>query len=114
MGGLFCVDATAPANQPFAAQVGPSGGVPPPLGTLHGAARLLNMECYTYNFTDLLAFTSPSMEMWLAPGELIQFASVVAQDMLSAHPDLVDKGMCVAVYNAAGTPVSIVPVGMVH
>ena len=72
------------------------------------------MELYTYNFTDLLAFTSPSMEMWLAPGELTQFASVVAQDMLSAHPDLFDKGMCVAVYDAAGTTVSIVPVGMMH
>jgi hypothetical protein len=72
------------------------------------------MERFTYKFTDLFAFSSPSMEMWLAPTELMQFAGIVALDMLGAHPDLIDKGLCVAVYNADGAAVSVVPVGTVH
>jgi hypothetical protein len=34
--------------------------------------------------------------------------------MLAAHPDLIDKGICVAVYNSGGIPVSMVPLGTVH
>jgi hypothetical protein len=47
----------------------------------------------------------------LAPTELLEFASIVAQHVLAAHPDLIDKGICVAVY---GIPVSMVPLGTVH
>jgi hypothetical protein len=54
------------------------------------------------------------MEMWLAPAELLEFASTVAQEMLAAQPGLVDKGICVAVYDSGGTAVSMVPLGTVH
>jgi hypothetical protein len=57
---------------------------------------------------------SPSLEMWLAPTELLEFASIVAQHMLAAHPDLIDKGICIAVYNSGGIAVSMVPLGTVH
>ena len=59
-------------------------------------------------------FSSPSMEMWLAPHELYQFASVVAREMLSAVPGLVHKGMCVAVYDVDGAAVSMAPLDTVH
>jgi hypothetical protein len=72
------------------------------------------MELFSYKFTDLLGFSSPSMEMWLAPAELLEFVSTVAQEMLAAQPGLVDKGICVAVYNSGGTAVSMVPLGTVH
>jgi hypothetical protein len=72
------------------------------------------MERFSYKFTDLLDFSSPSMEMWLAPAELLEFASTVAKEMLVAQPGLVDKGICVAVYHSGGTPVSVVPLGTVH
>jgi hypothetical protein len=75
--------------------------------------RSSSMELFSYKFTDLFDFSSPSMEMWLAPTELSDF-SIVARQMLAAHPELVDKGMCVAVYNSGGLPVSGVPLGTVH
>jgi hypothetical protein len=72
------------------------------------------MEPYSYKFTDLFDFSSPSMEMMLAPDEILQFASTLADEMLAAQPDLVDKGICVAVYDTGGTAVSMVPLGTVH
>jgi hypothetical protein len=67
------------------------------------------MELFRYKFTDLFDYSSPSMEMWLAPTELLEFANIIAQHMLAAHPDLIDKGICVTVY-----PVSMVPLDTVH
>jgi hypothetical protein len=72
------------------------------------------MQLFTYNFTDFIGFNSPSMEMRLAPHELYEFASVVAQEMLSAEPDLIHKGMCVAIYDGHGAAVSIAPLDTVH
>ena len=54
------------------------------------------------------------METWLAPHELYQFARVVAQEMLFAQPNLVHKGMCVAIYDGDGAAVSVAPLGTVH
>ncbi len=72
------------------------------------------MRLFAYHFTDFADFSSPSMEMWLAPHELRQFASVVAQEMLFAEPDLVDKSLCVAVYDGNGAAVSVAPLVIVH
>jgi hypothetical protein len=69
------------------------------------------MEPFTYKFTDLLNFSSPSMDLLPAPAEILEFASTLAQQMLAAQPDLVDKGICVAVYDSGGTAVSMVPLG---
>jgi hypothetical protein len=76
--------------------------------------RSSRMELFSYRFTDLFDFTSPSMEMLLAPAEILEFASTVAQEMLAAQPDLIDKGICLAVYDSGGTAVSMVPLGTVH
>ena len=72
------------------------------------------MQLFTYNFTNFIDFNSPSMEMWLAPHELRQFASVIAQEMLFAVPDLIHKGMCVAIYDGDGAAVSMAPLDTVH
>jgi hypothetical protein len=72
------------------------------------------MELYSYKFTDLFAFNSPSMSMWLAPSEVVEFATIIAQDMFYAHPDISGSGMCVAVSNLEGALVSVVPVGTAH
>jgi hypothetical protein len=72
------------------------------------------MERFRYQFTDLFDYNYPSMEMWLAPTELLEFGNIVAQHMRTAYPDLVDKGICVAVYNSGGIPISMVPLGTVH
>ena len=86
----------------------------PGLGTVYAAVRSFNMELFTNNFTDFLEFESPVTEMWLAPTELFEFASIVAQDMLTSNPDLVQRGICVAIYDAHGTAVSMAPLGTVH
>jgi hypothetical protein len=84
------------------------------VGNASCCSALVLMELFSYKFTDLLDFSSPSMEMLLAPAEITEFASTLAQRMLAAQPDLVDKGICVAVYDSGGTPVSMVPLGTVH
>ena len=48
------------------------------------------MELFRYKFSDLFDYSSPSMEMWLAPTELLEFGNIIAQHMLAAHPDLID------------------------
>jgi hypothetical protein len=84
------------------------------VGNASCCSALVCMELFSYKFTDLLDFSSPSMEMLLAPAETTEFASTLAQQMLAAQPDLVDKGICIAVYDSGGTAVSMVPLGTVH
>ena len=72
------------------------------------------MQLFTYNFTNFVDFSSPSMEMWLTPSELSQFAKVIAREMLFAEPDLIHKGMCVVIHDGAGAAVSLAPLDTVH
>jgi hypothetical protein len=64
------------------------------------------MQLFTYNFTNSVNYTSPSMEMWLAPDELSQFARLLVQEKLVAQPDLAHRGICVAIYDRDGTAVT--------
>jgi hypothetical protein len=72
------------------------------------------MELYTYNFTDFASWGSPCLEMWLAEHELGQFGQTIAHDMVTSNPDLLHKGLCVAIYDREGKPVSISPLDTVH
>lgn len=72
------------------------------------------MQLFTYIFTDFIGFRTPGTEMWLAPHELSEFASLLAREMLSTVPDLVHKGMCVAIYDGDGATVSLAPLDTVH
>ena len=67
------------------------------------------MQLFTYNFTNSVNYTSPSMEMWLAPHELSQFARLLVQEMLVAQPDLAQRGICVAIYDRDGIAVTTAP-----
>jgi len=57
------------------------------------------MQLYTYNFTDLTTFDSPSEEVWIEKEDLSGFAYRVAREILAAVPDLANKGMCIAIYD---------------
>ena len=72
------------------------------------------MKCFTYNFTDLTSFESPSTEIWIDWADLPTFASRVAREMLVAAPDLTNKGMCVGIYDQQGDAVSLVPLDTLH
>jgi hypothetical protein len=52
--------------------------------------------------------------MWLAEHELGQFGQTIAHDMVASNPDLLHKGLCVAIYDREGKPVSISPLDTVH
>jgi hypothetical protein len=72
------------------------------------------MQLFSYNFTDLTSYNSPSEEVWRAREDLFGFASRVAREMLAAVPGLTNKGLCVAVYDEAGQAISYVPLDSLH
>jgi hypothetical protein len=45
------------------------------VGNASCCSALVLKELFSYKFTDLLDFSSPSMEMLLAPAEILEFAS---------------------------------------
>lgn len=74
----------------------------------------IHMQRFTYNFTNFADFASPRVEQWLAPHELQRFAREVAQQMLSAVPDLHHKGICVTIFGEDGSAAWLVPLDTVH
>jgi hypothetical protein len=72
------------------------------------------MKCFTYNFTDLTSFESPTTEIWIDWADLPSFATRIAREMLDAVPDLTNKGMCVGIYDQQGDAVSFVPLDTLH
>jgi hypothetical protein len=67
------------------------------------------MQLFSYNFTDLTTFDSPSKEIWLDEQDLPDFGRRTAREILAAVPDLLHKGLCVGIYDQAGEPISYVP-----
>ena len=67
------------------------------------------MQLFSYNFTDLTSFDSPSKEIWLDEKDLPDFGKRTAREMLAAVPGLLHKGLCVGIYDKAGEPISYVP-----
>jgi hypothetical protein len=72
------------------------------------------MQLFTYNFTNFMNYTSPSLEMWLAAHELPEFATMLVEEMLLAQPELAHRGMCVAIYDGDGIVVTTAPLDRVH
>jgi hypothetical protein len=83
-------------------------------GTRALAGCLRAMRCFTYNFTDLTGFESPSTEIWIDWADLPAFAGRIAREMLDAVPDLTNKGICVGIYDQQGEPISYVPLDTLH
>lgn len=67
------------------------------------------MQFFSYNFTDLTSFESPCKEIMLEETDVPDFGRRTAREMLEAAPDLLHKGLCVGIYNAAGEPISFTP-----
>ena len=72
------------------------------------------MQLFSYNFTDLTTFDSPIKEIWLDEEDLSDFGKRTARDILQAVPTLLNKGVCVGIYDEAGDPISYVPLDSLH
>lgn len=67
------------------------------------------MERFTYSVTDLVDYESEPVAIELEREEAIAFAVQMAHEVLKFEPRLELKGMCVAVFDSRGKPLSIVP-----
>lgn len=64
---------------------------------------------FTYSITDLTTYESDALAIELDEREARLFGVRMAQALLTAMPDLTSRGICKAVYDDEGQPISIVP-----
>jgi hypothetical protein len=67
------------------------------------------MRTVSVNVTDLSSYDSPSIAIRLDEAKFASFVAATARDLIEAMPELALQGMCVALYDENGTPISIVP-----
>jgi hypothetical protein len=84
------------------------------LGTLAPETHFKNMDRCTYSVTDLTSYESSPFEIALDTDRAAQFAARMARELLVAMPYLRLQGLCIAVYNANGDPISIIPLDPVQ
>jgi hypothetical protein len=72
------------------------------------------MQLFRFTITDLMDFDTPPCEEWL-PRELVPiYAEELARTVGHEMPDLLNRGMCLAMYDSDGQAVSIVPLDVVQ
>jgi hypothetical protein len=69
----------------------------------------VEMQLFTLSITDLTTFESVPHEEWAEREDLFEVGNRFARAMLAANPDFRHRGMCVAIYDEAGMPVSVMP-----
>ena len=69
----------------------------------------VEMQLFTLSITDLTTFESVPHQEWAEKEDLCEIGNRFARSMLAANPGLRHRGMCVAIYDEAGIPVSVVP-----
>jgi hypothetical protein len=73
------------------------------------------MQTFTYSVTDLNSYASEPFEIALERKEdALGFVSYMARELLNRLPVLAQRGMCIAVYDSKGSPVSFVPLDPVQ
>ena len=72
------------------------------------------MRTLTFNVTDLTSYDSPSTAVSLGDEEVTRFTTFAARDLIRFMPSLSQKGMCVALYDEAGDPISIAPLDSIQ
>lgn len=72
------------------------------------------MRTLTFTIADFTSFQSPSLAISLDDEEVGEFTAMVARGFIVAMPYLDLTGLCVALYNEAGDPISIVPLDSVQ
>ena len=69
----------------------------------------VEMQLFTVSITDLATFESVPHEEWAEKEDLFEIGNRFARAMLAANPNFCHRGMCVAIYDEAGTAVSVMP-----
>jgi hypothetical protein len=69
----------------------------------------VEMQLFTFSITDLTTFESDPHQEWAEKEDLYEIGNRFARSMLAANPDFRHRGMCVAIYDEAGVPVSVMP-----
>jgi hypothetical protein len=69
----------------------------------------VEMQLFTFSITDLTTFESVPYEEWAEKEDLSEVGNRFARAMLAANPDFRHRGMCLAIYDEAGMPVSVMP-----
>jgi hypothetical protein len=72
------------------------------------------MQLFTVNLTDLMEFDSPAWEQWLSTADLPIVGPLLAREIAEAIPVLAHRGMCIAIYDASGVAVSLIPLDAVQ
>lgn len=67
------------------------------------------MQLFTLSITDLTNFESLPHEEWAEREDLFEIGNRFARAMLAANPNFRHRGTCVAIYDEAGTAVSVMP-----
>jgi hypothetical protein len=71
--------------------------------------HLFTLRLFTLRITDLTTFESVPHEQWAEKEDLFEIGDRFAREMLVANPNFRHRGMCVAIYDEAGTAVSVMP-----
>jgi hypothetical protein len=72
------------------------------------------MQLFTLNVTDLTEFDSPAWEQWLSTEDLPVVGPALAREVAKSIPALVNRGMCIAIYDKSGIAVALVPLDSVQ
>jgi len=72
------------------------------------------MERFSYSVSDLADYESEPVTIEMEAEEAIAFAVQMAREVRQSEPLLELKGMCVALFDSKGKPLSIVPLDTVH
>jgi hypothetical protein len=78
------------------------------IGTSHPQLCFIPM-LFNYTITDFTTFESDAVALELEEHEARTFGVRLANDVLTAMPELTSMGVCVVVYDIDEQPVSIVP-----
>jgi len=72
------------------------------------------MGTFTYAITDLMAYQSEPVQVALDRDEALEFGRQMARELAASDPDLLSKGLCVALRDAEGDAISIVPLDTIQ
>ena len=72
------------------------------------------MQLFTVTITDLTEFDSLPCEEWLEPDAVPKYAKRLAQSVCREMPDLLNHGMCIAIYDDEGSIIIVAPLDSLH
>ena len=72
------------------------------------------MPLFTVTITDLTEFDSAPCEEWLERDAVPKYAKGLANGVRREMPDLLNHGMCIAIYDEEGLVITVAPLDSLH